>query len=300
MALYREYNSNIDKEKVECLFTDRMFDEDIALKDIAVIEQFYRDNGYIMEEQLAPLLNYVVAYSRKGVCRGIDSPLVSTMTGKCSIAANICYELLTSMNIKSSVFNVSDLIGEENTIHELCKLTIPVKVNDQVIDKEYILDPTFKQFCIKNECTADMYKGKKRFQFRKATPSPGYFFNQSDKGQSLAINILYYGYFNTSDENLKIYGDAFRLFTMEEDDYEDPSMVGKISSLITNPGEYRTNLDNAKNKAMKVNYLIIKSPLQEYLERTKKNLINFINKNKNNIYLNGTYGPEEDKKHFGM
>ena len=80
----------------------------------------------------------------------------------------------------------------------------------------------------------------------------------------------------------------------------DYLMVGKISSLITNPGEYRTNLDNAKNKAMKVNYLIIKSPLQEYLERTKKNLINFINKNKNNIYLNGTYGPEEDKKHFGM
>ena len=297
MALYREYDSNIDKEKVEILFTDRMFNKDIALKDIEDIEEFYRDNGYIMEEQLAPLLNYVVAYSRKGVCRGDDSPLVSSMAGKCSIAANICYELLISMGIKASVFNVRDLIGVENTIHELCKLTIPVKINEKIVDKEYILDPTFKQFCIKNECTIDMYKKEKRLQFHKATPSPGYFLNQTEKGQSLAINILYYGYFNTSDNNLKLYGDAFKLFTMEEDDYEDPSMAGKISSLETDPSEYRKNLDNAKNRALKPGYLIITSPFQEYIKRTKRNIMNLINRNKNNNYLNSTNGPEVDKKY---
>ena len=298
MALYREYDPIIDGEKTECLFTDRLYNEDIALTNIAWIEDFYRKNGYIDIKYVELLLNYVAAYSRRGVCMGIDSPLTSSMTGRCATAANICHELLTKMGFNPSVFNVKDLINEKDEIHELCKLTIPVKVNDQIINKEFILDPTFKQFCLKQDCTIDKYNGEKRFQFHKATPSPGYFLNLTEEGKNFATSLLYYGYFETTDQLLKMYGDAFKLFTIESNEYNDPSLVGKVSNLNIDVNYYRNNLNNTIDKSSKLAHLIIKSPLVIYLEKTKKNIKNFINKNRNNEYLNSTNAPEIDR-HYG-
>ena len=157
MALYREYDPKIDKNIDNVLFTDRLYNENISMTDVAGIEDFYKQNHYIPYEWVSTLLNYAVAYSRKGICMGINSPLTSSMKGGCSTSANINYELLTKMGFKPTVFNVKDLVNFEKPIHELCKLTIPVLIDNQIVNKEYILDPTFKQFCLEEGCRFNRY-----------------------------------------------------------------------------------------------------------------------------------------------
>ena len=271
MALYRQFNPNIDKKCEELIFDDIVYDEDISLKEVANIEKEFKENGYVKEENINTLLNYVSAYSRLSVC-GIGTIYATSMTGYCFNSALINYELLTKMGFNAKAFNISDVINQENTIHELCIVNIPTLINNEIVNKEIILDPTFKQFCIKEGCSKERYNGEKRYSIRKATPMPGYFLSLTEEGTQFAKDINYYGYFEKTDTNFKMYCDSFKLFTMGKEDYEDPSLVGNISKLDIDLNFYNNNLQNSKNDGLKMtnNIVKIKTPLEAYNEYEAK------------------------------
>ncbi len=298
MALYREYDPNIDKKVDNVLFTNRLYNENISMIDVAGIEDFYKQNHYIPYEWVSTLLNFVIAYSRKGICLGVDSPLTSSMKGGCSTSANINYELLTKMGFKPTVFNVKELVNFEKPIHELCKFTIPVLIDNQIVNKEFILDPTFKQFCLEEGCRFNRYFEEKRGSNNKATPDPGYFLSLTEEGTSFATSLLYYGYFETTDENLKMYLDSFALSGIEANEYPDKSYIGNVSNLNVDVNYYRNKLNNSYGAPQENRHLIIETPLEQYYKYNKKSIKNFFNKKRNQELLNNTYGPSLNGNYY--
>lgn len=276
MGIYRKFNPMIDSKIEEMLYPDNTYNEEISFKDIAIIEYFYKKNGYVNVEDVDKLLNYITAYSRLAVLR-FSTPVASTMSGLCYPSAEVNYEVLKKMGFNPKMFNIGRVIGIDNTIHELCEVKIPIMINDEIIDKDFILDPTFKQFCTKEGCSINRYNGEKRFNIKKATPLPAYFMFLSEEGMTFTKNLTKYGYFEKTDELFKRYCDAFKLFTMEKEDYEDQSLVGKLDFLDTLVSEYQNNLDKANDLPMGSLDIIIKTPLEAYQEYERKSKKRFLN-----------------------
>lgn len=251
---FKDYNSNQTNQKQDkFIFDAQIYNEDIAIKDIAALELFYQKNKYIPQKYLNLFLNYLVYYARKNVTIPYENPLTSSYKAKCSLVANIFNELLTKMNFKFLKFNIGDIFSESN-IHELCLLYIPTKINDQIEDKLFILDPTFRQFCTQEENRFERYFEEERYSVHRATPHPGYFLKLHEEGTILANNLIKYGYFEATNSNLKTYFDSFYYYLKKKEDYEKDNLGQEFSSLFT--GNYYLNkiLTNSNNNLIKPNF----------------------------------------------
>lgn len=84
------------------------------------------------------------------------------------------------------------------------------------------MDPTFRQFCLKERCNSDVFYNKELLDKGDIAPHPGYFMQANNlmqlgvseeasrKSENLGKLIVSRGYFYLNEENAKLYGDAFQ------------------------------------------------------------------------------------------
>lgn len=268
--LYRDNLEVFNIEKEEFIFDAIPYNEDIDIKDIAVLENFLNNNGYIPDKYMNMFLNYIIYYSRINcVSNNIESPLTSSLKGKCAIAAHINYELLKKFNLKVNEFNIGNVFGDY-LIHQLALVEIPTMINGEIKNKQYLLDPTFRQFCIAEENRFERYYEEPRFSVNMSTPHPGYFLNLNDKTRNFAKDLIHLGYFEISDENIKMYCDAFALYLTPKEDYENKDLIGRIFSTNISGSEYLQKIINSFKKGSIKSGKEILTPLESItLERKK-------------------------------
>ena len=180
---FKEYE-NIDPEnKVEFLFDAVAYNEYINVADIAALEEFHRINHWMPEQYIPMFLNWVTFYIRCQVVNPLESPLCASFKGRCAPAAQVADELLTKMGFKVEQFNMGSVVNAPQ-IHQLCMVYIPTVVNGETVSKKYILDPTFRQFCISEENRFERYFEEPRYSVNMATPRPGYFMNLNEEGRN--------------------------------------------------------------------------------------------------------------------
>lgn len=244
MMLYQEGIGQ--KENNDFIFGARPYNEDIDLKVIAGIQVFYQEKGYIPEQYIMPFLNWVTYMARLNISNPLESVMDISMAGRCAVAQNYLSQLLNKLELSNKTFNVGSVL-ETDPIHALTEVAIPTIVDGKFCSKEYVLDPTFRQFCLSEENRFERYNEEPRWSVRKSTPHPGYFFNLTDEGRDFANNLICYGYFEATDDNLKQYFDPFALYVTSKEEYEDEALVGKISSTDMSGEEYRERIKNSKN-----------------------------------------------------
>jgi len=255
-------------EIVDFMFNAKPYNEDINLSDIAALEQFYKRSGYLPEKYVEMFLNYVIYYARRKVVTPPDSPINASFMFKCSPTASIINELMGKMGFKVDMFNVGKMFNTEG-IHELSVVHIPVFDGKEVKVKDYLMDPTFRQFCTVEENRFERYYEEPRYGVRMSTPHPGYFFNLTKKGRDFANNLITYGYFLVTDDNLKQYFDPFRLYLTPKEEYHDNDL-GKVSSTILNGNYYRDKMIKAyEDKKMKSSYPIM-TPMERIINKKRK------------------------------
>ena len=254
----------------EFIFNAKPYNEDINLSDIAALEGFFKKNGYIPERYIALLLNYVVYQVRKLIILPPDSPINASFKGQCSPSASIVYELMGKMGFKVDVFNVGKVLNTEG-IHHLSKVHIPTMINGEKVTKEFIIDPTFRQFCIKEENRFERYFEEPRHAVRMSTPHPGYFYNLTDKGRKFANDLITYGYFETTDENLKQYFDPFRLYITPKEEYDRDSL-GLISSTNLTGNYYRNKIEQVLEDYVMKSRKNIETPTEKIIDKKRKML----------------------------
>lgn len=131
---------------------------------------------------------------------------LETLEGCCGYAADLLKHLLKSLKIKHYSININHLLKEESPVHVITIVNI-LKENNEF--QKYILDPTFRQFLETSKCLPNK-KNKNGIQKgMNKVIYPGYFLSLSKDKEIFAKKLLNKGYFPLTEDNLKIYTDAF-------------------------------------------------------------------------------------------
>ena len=271
---FKEYE-NIDPEnKVEFLFDAVAYNEYINVADVAALEEFHRVNHWMPEQYIPMFLNWITFYIRCQVVNPLESPLIASFKGRCAPAAQVADELLTKMGFKVEQFNMGSVVNAPQ-IHQLCMVYIPTVVNGEAVSKKYILDPTFRQFCISEENRFERYFEEPRYSVNMATPRPGYFMNLNEEGRKLACELITYGYFEITEEKLKRYSDAFALYAKPKEKYKALELVGTTDTTSTKATEYMDRiLENPYMSSFHSRTPIITAC--EYVAQERKRFVNVI------------------------
>lgn len=244
--LYKE--PVISKEKKEdFLFSSKPYNEDIDINQVAAIQDFYEKKGYIKEQDIPTFLNWLTFAARINVTNPLDSPLESSFVGSCALAQAFYNKILNKMKISVMNINIGDIL-KTNPIHEVTCINIPTKINNQRTTKLFLLDPTFRQFCLTEENRFERYFEEPRWSVRMSTPHPGYFFNLTEQGKKFANQLIRDGYFELTEENLKTYLDPFALYVTPKEAYTNKNSLGKISHTTTTAKEYWQQILKVANK----------------------------------------------------
>lgn len=160
-------------------------------------------NSYLTEKEVLYLLKWIVYRSKLFLNTKDD-----TYKYLCIDAAVLVSALLESLKIKHHTFNMMNVIHSTYNIHEL---TLAIFQIDN-IEKKYIIDPTFRQFLVKDKCIPNIIEKSYYTEItynRKLPPYPGYFLNKTSEGKQLGIKLLNDGFFELTEPNMKLYSDAF-------------------------------------------------------------------------------------------
>lgn len=138
---------------------------------------------------------------------------------KCIYVAELISGLLDRLKIYNNVYFIGSIIGENINFHAITLVNF-----DYNKDKLYVIDPTFRQFLVKEKCLCDFY--------------PGYFLTQTKEGIEFGENLLNHGFFKLNESNLKIYFDSLIKFKNTHRNIE-------IETGIKSGKEYYLDLLNA-------------------------------------------------------
>ena len=178
-------------------------------------------------------LNWITFNARNCAVRDIpESPMSASMEYQCAPTQAVNFKILKKIGLDVKAFNTGNTIGdipmeeqEKKQLldnygalgvrHSVALVKIPIAIGKEKTELyTFLLDPTFRQFCLKENCTDSNFYDKK-------APDPGYFMNKSnllklgvpqevaERSELLAKYLISRGYFLLSEESAKIYGDAF-------------------------------------------------------------------------------------------
>ena len=142
--------SIVSDEKNSFIFSGEPYNEDINLNEIAALEAFYKKNGYLPEKYINTFLNWLTYRARDNVTDVLDSVMDSSFAGKCAVAQSFYSYMLEKLGFEYKTFNVGD-ITDTYPIHALTCVSIPTIIDGEKSNKLFVLDPTFRQFCLVEE-----------------------------------------------------------------------------------------------------------------------------------------------------
>ena len=254
--------------------------DDLDLVKIAEIEQ--RLLTGVTQEEAELFLDFMVYNARMALnCLSTTNILDCSFQNQCAPMANLNRVLLEKMNLPHHQFNVGHVVTKEKaSMHEVIMIALPILENNGIVIKNFLLDPSFIQFFIKENCDISTYYGEKKGNIRKAAPAAGYFFNLSAYGKQLAKSLIKNGYMEMTLENIKYYFDAFQLSTMEKEAYVSQDLLGKCYQTDISANRYLELIQESKSYLLPPNDQYL-SYLYTATEIVAKRNSGFINQIKN-------------------
>lgn len=228
---------NIRSDNYNYIFDEKPMIVESNIDYIASIEEYYHEYGCIHESNVEDFLNYFITEVRKKIALPLD-PVEFSYKGTCSRAQYILDDVFKKIGITSYGFNIGTMFLDSSMLHQLDIISIPVFDGNEIINKDYILDPTFRQFCIDEENRFERYFEEPRYAVKMSTPHPGYFLNMSEDKKAFANELIKKGYFEVTDKNIKTYFDSFALYLTPKEKYNSDELVGRISQTNNNAKDY--------------------------------------------------------------
>lgn len=124
------------------------------------------------------------------------------------------------MNLNPRVSNLNPTItGMSLGGHAFNSMAIPISTKNGVIEKNFLIDATFRQFFLRDNFSINgRFIKDKRFG-GKVSPMAGYFCINLPGGKEFANIMLKRGFTELTPENAKLYGDSFILELQENEKY---------------------------------------------------------------------------------
>lgn len=259
------------------IFSDTIpYNPEFNIEELKLIENKIEDyvsgssGKGISEDEAEIFLDWITFNARNYAVRDIpESAITASMLGQCAPTQRINYKILKKIGLDVRAFNIADCIGDipindedrrkmENgwgspaLRHSVALVNIPIVDNKGNTELRKVqLDPTFRQFCIRKNCDYSNF-----FEIDRVAPHPGYFMTSDNllklgvtrenaiKTENLCKQIIKKGYFYLTEENAKLYGDAFvRASTRLQFQGSPINMTGK---------EYIKNFEDTPMDILKV------------------------------------------------
>lgn len=153
--------------------------------------------------------------------------------------------------------------------HAFGTITFPIKTNKGIVEKQYLIDVTFRQFFKKIMCENPTYKLDGTFEM-----DPGYFLCSKARKTKESINLvnqlLKKGYIELTDENLKLYINSFMYSSIYRTNQDDLFNIKKLDKeyyrkQLRKPKPFELEFD--EDKLLTYN-CITRIPYIEYKQKT--------------------------------
>ena len=145
-------------------------------------------------------------------------------TNKCDLLTDVAYYYFQDYGFNCYPIETHKVISDDVLGHSL----LMIEYNDL----KYLVDLTYKQFFLKENCQETNYFIKNGYVL--LAPHPGYYYLKHPEYLNVAKTIIEQGFIEATEENIKVYFDSF---------YE--TKRGKIDNLVSISGKAYLNVCNS-------------------------------------------------------
>lgn len=194
----------------------------------------------ISQEEAILILNWDIQNARKSLARSEKDFPTSSLTGCCGYAQSITLLPFIEVGLEVTINNANYLPGAVYR-HAFGTVKIPIKINDTVITKQYLLDASYRQFFTTAECNPGRYY----IRDYDAGPAAGYYVCQTEEGRIFAKELLTNGFIELTEENAKTYGNGFACESLNLETLQAQEIITKF------PGKlYIDSINNSQEKEL--------------------------------------------------
>ena len=163
------------------------------------------NGGGISSEEAKLLLDWSVQKARLVLGRNINI-LNDSLNGSCGYSQMLTLIPFIKAGVKTTINNAK-FFTKNGPAHSFGTVTFPIEENEKIIDKQFLIDATYRQFFTTLRCNEGRYYSS-RFPGR-VSPDSGYYMIKYLDGRNIATEILKKGYIELTEEVLKKYASSF-------------------------------------------------------------------------------------------
>ena len=207
-----------------------------------------KNNWGIAEEEAINLLNWTIENTKSNLStilnqlgRDVES---DSLSGFCEVAQALTLMPLENIGIKVTKNNATDCFEYPHN-HAFGTATFNIIEDNNLVEKTYLIDATYRQFFTTSRCNTGLYYKK-----NGSSPDPGYFANEK-----FARNLLKNGYIELNEITAKLYGLPFYKSSLSinsdaiDIDYYN-NIINGVSIYLATPSDIEDfNIDFPKNKS---------------------------------------------------
>ncbi len=208
--------------------------EEKTIQALKHLEEAMKNGEGITEEEAEVLLDWSVQKTRKCLDETSDYGIKNdSLIGTCGVAQMHTLAPFQDIGIKITANNTYNF-GENVGNHAFGTIVLPIEENGNVVEKQYLVDTSFRQFFTTAKCNYGRYYDLERL----SGPDPGYYVNKFPNGESIAKDILKKGYTELTNEVLMVYGGSFlasrlNIDTKDTIDIYDIDLLALKDSIMT-------------------------------------------------------------------
>ena len=167
----------------------------------------------LTSDEVKTLLEWIVENTRCVIEKDLNTDISNyNLGGFCGFGQAISLLPLIQSNINVTVNNAANFPNGA-VKHAFGTVVLPVKQDNKVINKWYLLDTTYRQFFTKEMCNESRFENPDNNEGLLCTPDPGYFMCIADTASEKKINfskeLTKKGYVELTKENLIMYAQGF-------------------------------------------------------------------------------------------
>ena len=197
--------------------------------DHNLLDSLSKGKSFYTLEEAEALVKWTVNNTRQNLTiEGYDEDL----TGCCGLSQFISLYPLQKLGLKVTINNAADFC-DQKLRHAFGTVTIPVLINQEIVQQQYLIDCTYSQFYMLHRCVENVYSESGRI------PDAGYFVKGDEEKESFVKELLTNGYTVFNEENIRkyAYGLYMSTFSREEflkglAEFEKIDLVNIINTMV--------------------------------------------------------------------